>query len=120
MSLRILLRVSPRQSPSSAILFEPPTDHEPRSEANFVYALPDAYGVGQQLTLVHLLSEKTLTPLGDYPDDFFNGVMPAQNAIDRFRGNLDDIGRAIQDRNRNLEVPYKYLEPWLVGRSIAI
>jgi lipoxygenase len=103
-----------------AMYLPPPTDHEPRGEANFVYALPDAYGVGQQLTLVHLLSEKTLTPLGDYPDDFFNGVMPAQNAIDRFRGNLDDIGRAIQDRNRNLEVPYKYLEPWLVGRSIAI
>jgi hypothetical protein len=103
-----------------AMHLPPPTNHEPRSEGNFVYALPDAYAVGQQLTLVHLLSEKTLTPLGDYPDEFFSGVMPARNAIDRFQGNLDDIGRAIQDRNRKLEVPYKYLEPWRIGRSIAI
>lgn len=103
-----------------AMQLPPPKDHEPRSEANFVYALPDAYAVGQQLTLVHLLSEKTLTPLGTYSEDFFDGVTPVRLALDRFRGDLDNIGRAIQDRNRNLEVPYKFLEPWLIGRSIAI
>lgn len=103
-----------------ALYLPPPIDRAERSEANFVYALPDAYGVGQQLTLVHLLSEKTLTPLGDYPDAFFSGVMPVRYALDRFRANLDDIGRAIQKRNEGLDVPYEYLEPWRVGRSIAI
>ncbi len=103
-----------------AMYLPPPTDHEAREEANFVYALPDAYAVGQQLTLVHLLSERTLTPLGDFPEDFFQGVTPARLAVDRFRGRLDDIGREILARNRELEVPYEYLEPWVVGRSIAI
>ena len=69
---------------------------------------------------MHLLSERTLTPLGQYPEDFFQGVVPARLAIDRFRGRLDDIGREIIERNRNLDVPYEYLEPWVVGRSIAI
>lgn len=103
-----------------AMYLPPPTDHSPRDEANFVYALPGAHAVGQQLTLVHLLSMKTLTPLGMYPPDFFNGVMPARNAIDRLRGNLDDIGREIQQRNEGLEVPYLFLEPWCIGRSIAV
>ena len=103
-----------------AMYLPPPTDHEPRDEANFVYALPDAYAVGEQLTLVHLLSMRTLTPLGQYQADFFNGVMPVRNAIDRFRGDLDDIGREIQLRNKGLDVPYQYLEPWLIGRSISI
>jgi arachidonate 15-lipoxygenase len=103
-----------------AMYLPPPTDHSPRDEANLVYALPGAHAVGQQLTLVHLLSSKTLTPLGMYPPDFFNGVMPARNAIDRFRGRLDDIGREIEQRNKELEVPYLYLQPWNIGRSIAI
>ena len=103
-----------------AMYLPPPTDHEARDEANFVYALPDAYNIGQQLMLVHLLSMRTLTPLGSFPDAFFNGVMPVRNAIDRFRGDLDDIGRGIQQRNKGLDVPYEYLEPWRIGRSISI
>lgn len=103
-----------------ALYLAPPRDHGPRNEANFVYALPDAYAVGQQLALVHLLSKRTERPLGTYPDAFFNGVMPVRDAIDRFRGRLDDIGRAIQERNRQLRVPYLFLQPWIVSRSIAI
>lgn len=98
----------------------PPTDKGPRNEANFVYALPDGCGVGQQLTLVQLLSKRTNHPLGCYPDGFFNGVQPVRDAIDRFRARLDDIGRAIQARNQQLAVPYVFLTPWQVARSIAI
>ncbi len=98
----------------------PPTDKGPRNEANFVYALPDGCGVGQQLTLVQLLSRRTRHPLGCYPDGFFSGVTPVRDAIDRFRARLDDIGRAIQTRNKQLAVPYVFLEPWQVARSIAI
>ena len=76
--------------------------------------------MGQQLALVHLLSKRTQKPLGVYPDGFFNGVMPVRDAIDRFRGHLDDIGRAIQARNKQLPVPYLFLQPWIVSRSIAI
>ncbi len=103
-----------------ALYLPPPRDHDARSEANFVYALPDAFAVGQQLTLVHLLSQRSLTPLGMYPDNFFHAEGPALAAVDRFRADLDDIGRQIMQRNRTLAVPYRFLEPWRVGRSIAI
>lgn len=103
-----------------ALYIAPPKDHGPRNEASFVYALPGAYAVGQQLALVHLLSKRTQRPLGTYDEDFFSGVMPARDAIDRFRGHLEDIGRAIQERNKQLRVPYLYLQPWIVSRSIAI
>lgn len=103
-----------------ALYLPPPKDHAPRNEANFVYALPDGLGVAEQLTLVHLLSMRTSTPLGSYPEAFFNGVEPVRDAIDRFRGRLDDIGREIQARNQHLTVPYLFLQPWLVGRSISV
>ena len=103
-----------------AMYLPPPEDHGPRSEKNFVYALPDAYAVGQQLALVHLLSQRTLTPLGMYPDNFFRGNMPVRAVLDRFRADLDDAGRTILARNAQLAVPYQYLEPWRIGRSIAI
>ena len=103
-----------------ALYLAPPRDRGPRNEANFVYALPGAHAVGQQLALVHLLSKRTQKPLGVYPDAFFNGVMPVRDAIDRFRGHLDDIGRAIQERNKRLPVPYLFLQPWIVSRSIEI
>ena len=103
-----------------AMYLPPPNDRDPRSEKNFVYALPDAYAVGQQLALVHLLSQRTLTPLGMYPDDFFRGHEAARHALDRFRADLEDAGRAMLERNASLAVPYQYLEPWRIGRSIAI
>jgi hypothetical protein len=103
-----------------AMFLPPPEDRTPRSEANFVYALPPPYAVGQQLTLVHLLSERTETPLGTYPDDFFQGVPRAQAAVDRFSDDLAQVGLRIAERNRSLEVPYRYLAPHLVARSINV
>ena len=103
-----------------AMYLPPPRDHAARNEANFVYALPDAKAVGEQLTLVHLLSERTTRPLGKYPESFFQHDPAARLAVDRFRARLDDIGRAVQARNQGLEVPYVYLTPWRVARSIAI
>ena len=47
-------------------------------------------------------------------------MAPVRDALDRFRGRLDDIGRAILERNRQLRVPYRFLQPWLVARSISI
>ena len=103
-----------------SLYLPPPRDHRANNEASFVYALPEGLAVGEQLTLVHLLSKRTQHPLGTYPDTFFVGDHAARAALDRFRARLDDIGRGIVERNRQLAVPYWYLQPWLVARSIAI
>ncbi|MFM2121493.1 MAG: hypothetical protein RL722_2961, partial [Pseudomonadota bacterium] len=103
-----------------AMYLPPPTDKRPWNEAGFVYALPEGLAVGEQLTLVHLLSKRTSHPLGTYPEDFFVEVPEARAALDRYRARLDDIGRAIQARNQQLAVPYIYLQPWRVANSISI
>ncbi|NCG21317.1 MAG: hypothetical protein GWP91_20095 [Rhodobacterales bacterium] len=88
-----------------ALYLPPPTDNSPRSEANFVYALPPITEVGQQLTLVHLLSNQTQFPLGTYDDDFFAECQPARAAVDRFRATIAKVGKDINDRNNTLDVP---------------
>lgn len=103
-----------------AMFLPPPEDRTPRSEANFVYALPPPSSVGQQLALVHLLSQRTEAALGTYPDDFYQGLPQAQAVIDRFRDDLAQVGFQIAERNRCLEVPYSFLAPHLVGRSINV
>ncbi|MEA3274287.1 MAG: lipoxygenase family protein [Pseudomonadota bacterium] len=103
-----------------AMYLPPPQDRTPRSEANFVYALPPLRAVGEQLTLVHLLSQQTMTPLGSYPDGFFQGAPQAQAVVDRLRDDLARAGHRIAQRNAGLEVPYRYLEPQLIGRSISV
>lgn len=102
-----------------ALYLPPPTDRDARSEANFVYALPAAKQVEAQILMVHLLSDETLTPLGSYPPDFFVGVPAVRGAVDRFRADIADIGREIARRNAELTVPYRYLDPPFVARSIA-
>lgn len=97
-----------------------PRDRSPLTEGTFAYALPPELAVDQQLTLVHLLSMPTTHPLGRYPDGFYQDVPAAQAAVDRFRARLDRVTIEIRDRNRELEVPYVYLDPATVSRSIAI
>lgn len=103
-----------------ALYCPPPRTKAASDEAAFTYALPPMKAVDEQLTLVHLLSEPTITPLGDYAPDFFQEDAQALLAVDRFRSHLDDISIEIDQRNRHLDVPYTFLEPPTIGRSIAI
>ncbi len=103
-----------------ALYLPPPTTRAPSNEALFTYGLPPMKAVDEQLTLVHLLSEPTLTPLGEYPEDFFQQNGAATLAVDRFRSRLDEVTIEIDRRNRDLAVPYTYLRPPEIGRSIAI
>ena len=57
--------------------------------------------------------------LGDYSDGLFHDA-PALEAILRFQGKLNEISMAIKERNKDLEVPYKYLLPERTPNSIAI
>ena len=107
-----------------AMYLPPPTDRSRRSEANFVYALPTPHAVGEQLTLAHLLSQETDIPLGNYPEGFFQGEPEAQAVVDRLRADLSQAGYDIRARNNALkargDVPYVYLEPHRVSRSIGV
>lgn len=103
-----------------ALFLPAPTDKSLINEAEFVYFLPMPQGVENQIGMVSLLAEPTLTPLGTYDDDFFQSSPPARLAIDRFQFALSTIQIEIDRRNETLAVPYTYLSPPAVGRSIAI
>ncbi len=83
-------------------------------------AMPLPMAVAQQLALVHLLSAPTATPLGTYDRQFFNQNHEVRAVVDAFRSARDRISQVIHDRNDDLEMPYDYLDPHHVGRSIAI
>ena len=101
-----------------AMFLPPPSSHEKSSEAELCYALPPMKSVADQLTLVHLLSMPALNRIGDYPTNFFQHHLHVRFAIDRFRAKLDEVSFAIDARNATLRVPYTYLDPSQVARSI--
>lgn len=103
-----------------AMYLPPPTTKAPMSEEGLMYAFPDGRGIDHQLMLVHLLSQRTEHPLGTYPIDFFRGQPEVRAALGRFQYGLEELGRQIQGRNAKLEIPYEFLQPWLVARSITI
>ncbi len=103
-----------------AMFLPVPRDKALINEAEFTYFLPMQAGVVEQIGMVSLLAEPTLTPLGCYGDRFFQSSPEARLAIDRFQLALSDIQVEIDRRNQTLAVPYTYLSPPTVGRSIAI
>ena len=103
-----------------ALFLPVPLDKALINEAEFTYFLPMPDGVVEQIGMVSLLAEPTLTPLGAYGAWFFQSSPEARLAIDRFQVALSDIQIEIDQRNRSLAVPYTYLSPPTVGRSIAI
>lgn len=98
----------------------PPADKRELSEEWLVRAMPGAERSSIQLAMVHMLSEPTQTPLGDYPAGFFAGHAEVQYALRRFSARVTRISAAIRTRNVALEVPYPYLDPRKVGNSISI
>jgi hypothetical protein len=103
-----------------SVYLPPPTTLAPSCEGEFVYALPPMKCVDIQMTLVHLLSMPAMTRLGDYPTDFFMSEKRAHRAMDRFRNALDQIAFTIESRNQHLSVPYTYLDPVQVARSVNV
>jgi arachidonate 15-lipoxygenase len=103
-----------------AMFLPAPRDRSLVNEAEYVYFLPMPRGVEEQIGMVELLSEPTLTPLGSYGDTFFQSCPEVRLVVDRFQARLSEIQVAIEERNTTLTVPYDYLVPAKVGRSIAI
>jgi arachidonate 15-lipoxygenase len=103
-----------------ALYLPAPKRKIPMNNEAFTYALPPELAVDNQIALVHLLSMPTHHPLGQYPSQFFQDVKPAQLVVDRFRARLDQDTLAIRARNETLDVPYRYLDPTIIGRSVAI
>lgn len=98
----------------------PPTVKARSNEAEFCAAMPLAEPIRQQMMLAHLLSTPTTTPIGSCRRDWFTDNYKVRKLLDRFRSERDVVTEMIAARNMTLDVPYDYLDPRRIGRSISI
>jgi hypothetical protein len=103
-----------------AIFAAPPTTTAPLSQQSLFDSLPRPFTAAKQIGMVHLLSQRTETPMGRYTPTFFAGNPDVEPFVKRFDSALDAIGREIDARNAVLDVPYCYLHPKLLYPSIEI
>lgn len=105
---------------AAALYRPPPPTRQALTEADLVATLPGMAASREQLATAHLLSEPTDEPLGMYDPDFFAGTPQVEPIVQRFDRRLAEIGRSIDTRNSQIEVPYIYLHPRHVSQSIEI
>ncbi|XP_068606631.1 arachidonate 12-lipoxygenase, 12R-type-like [Brachionichthys hirsutus] len=99
----------------------PPTVKGTTSEATMLQTFPDVNTTAQGMSTVWLLSRRSsdFVPLGQYPEEHFSEEIPVK-AIKDFQGELHVLSATIKVRNKNLDVPYTYLDPTEVENSVAI
>ncbi|XP_054460533.1 polyunsaturated fatty acid lipoxygenase ALOX15B-like [Anoplopoma fimbria] len=99
----------------------PPTTKGTTSEATMLQTFPDVNTTAQGMSVMWLLSRQSsdMVPLGQYPEEHFSEKIPCK-LIKDFQGELEVLSAAIKARNKNLEVPYTYMDPTVVENSVAI
>ncbi|XP_061626744.1 arachidonate 12-lipoxygenase, 12R-type-like [Phyllopteryx taeniolatus] len=99
----------------------PPTAKGTTSEATMLQTLPPINVTVQGMATTWLLSRETsdFVPLGHYPEDHFSEEIPRQLQKE-FKVELDRLSITINNRNKDLEIPYTYLDPKKVENSVAI
>uniref|UniRef100_A0A3B3IPT9 Lipoxygenase domain-containing protein n=1 Tax=Oryzias latipes TaxID=8090 RepID=A0A3B3IPT9_ORYLA len=93
----------------------PPTQKGKADEASFLSTLPDVQTTVNIMATVWLLSMEA----SDFVEDHFIEDFP-NHKVTVFQRELKKLSKEIQKRNRDLELPYTYLDPKLVENSVAI
>jgi Lipoxygenase len=103
-----------------ALYHPPPADKtQAWTEKDLAEALPGFKSAAVQILMVRLLSRRTDMPLGTFPTSFFAGTDSVWPIVRRFRHDLHALSGEIQRRNAAMIVPYTYLDPQQVARSIT-
>ncbi|NXI37605.1 LX15B lipoxygenase, partial [Galbula dea] len=105
----------------SAMRQPPPQSKEPLSQEQFLEALPAMNTSVITLGVLWVLRNEPfdMRPLGCYPERHFTEPIP-QQLIRAFQRRLASISCRIRKRNRELELPYSYLDPAAIENSVAI
>uniref|UniRef100_A0A8C7WST0 Lipoxygenase domain-containing protein n=1 Tax=Oryzias sinensis TaxID=183150 RepID=A0A8C7WST0_9TELE len=93
----------------------PPTKKGEATEASIMEALPDTQTTSRIMGLV-LLFQKFLL---DFHEEYFIEEGPCSE-IQKFQEKLKALSKKIEDRNKELPLPYKYLDPKFVECSVDI
>ncbi|XP_075948020.1 polyunsaturated fatty acid lipoxygenase ALOX15B-like [Anarhichas minor] len=99
----------------------PPTKKGTTNEATMLQALPNMGIAANGMAAMWLLSRPSYdsVPLGHYPEQHFSEETPC-DLIRDFQGELQILSEAITNRNKDLDVPYTYLDPKEVENSVSL
>ncbi|KAK9540482.1 hypothetical protein VZT92_002932 [Zoarces viviparus] len=99
----------------------PPTTKGGTNEATMLKTFPDVNTTVHGMAVVWLLSKQSTDSvfLGQYPEELFSEKMPCK-LMEDFQNDLHELSEAITDRNKDLDVPYTYLDPKVVENSVAL
>ncbi|KAL6487828.1 hypothetical protein MHYP_G00044540 [Metynnis hypsauchen] len=99
----------------------PPAKKGQATADSILAALPDVTSTLKIITALHLLSKRSSDhyPLGYYPEELFIEAVPLQK-MEQFRKDLKALKGEIEARNKNLELPYDYLNPKNVDNSVDV
>uniref|UniRef100_H2MZN4 Lipoxygenase domain-containing protein n=1 Tax=Oryzias latipes TaxID=8090 RepID=H2MZN4_ORYLA len=99
----------------------PPTKKGEATEASIMEALPDTQTTSRIMGVVGLLSKAPSDGkfLLDFHEEYFTEEGPCSE-IQKFQEKLRALSKKIEDRNKDLPLPYKYLDPKSVECSVDI
>ncbi|XP_026903161.1 polyunsaturated fatty acid lipoxygenase ALOX15B [Acinonyx jubatus] len=99
----------------------PPTSKGQTEPEGFIATLPAVNATCDIIVTLWLLSKEPgdRRPLGTYPEEHFIEEAP-RRSIAAFQSRLAQISKDIQKRNKELALPYTYLDPPLIENSVSI
>ncbi|XP_072318708.1 polyunsaturated fatty acid lipoxygenase ALOX15B-like [Eucyclogobius newberryi] len=99
----------------------PPTVKGSATEHSLLQTLPDVSTTVNGLAVLWLLSTQStdFVGLGKYPQELFTEDVCC-NLIKEFEKELNILDAAIDDRNKNLKLPYTYTQPKSMENSVPI
>ncbi|XP_030644128.1 hydroperoxide isomerase ALOXE3-like [Chanos chanos] len=105
----------------STLRCPPPTKKGSSTEGSILDTLPEISTTVNIMAALYVLSKTSSDryPLGYYPEELFNEKTPLK-MIDKFQEDLMSLSKEIDKRNRDLPLPYIYLDPKQLDNSIAI
>ncbi|XP_051743109.1 LOW QUALITY PROTEIN: hydroperoxide isomerase ALOXE3-like [Ctenopharyngodon idella] len=105
----------------SALRKPPPKEKGQTTEDTILETLPDVSTTVNGMAVLRLLSKDSADhyPLGQFPENLYDEDVPCK-LIEEFQKDLRELSDLIEERNKNLELPYTYLNPKNVDNSVAI
>lgn len=95
------------------------TDKSPLTEEDVQRLLPGKDVMMDTLVITRLLSMRATQSLGDFEVQYLFHP-DCEAAVNKFRLNLNEIGKEIDKRNMKRSTPYTYLHPKQIPNSISI
>ncbi|KAJ0067862.1 hypothetical protein NL108_011445 [Boleophthalmus pectinirostris] len=105
----------------TTLKLSPPSTKGTADEQTLLQTLPDVNTTVHGLTVLWLLSTQSsdFVAIGDYPQELFTED-ECRELIKDFQNNLRDLDYVIDRRNKDLPLPYTYMQPKQMENSVAI